>query len=55
MPDPIQLWCIPHQKIPIAGDRRRLSRAVLASRFARGEIDETEYHQRLDVLQRTAY
>ncbi|MGZ8801551.1 MAG: SHOCT domain-containing protein [Mycobacterium sp.] len=28
---------------------------ILASRFARGEIDETEYHQRLDVLRRTAH
>lgn len=27
---------------------------ILASRFVRGEIDETEYHQRLDVLRRTA-
>ncbi|HYJ55121.1 MAG TPA: hypothetical protein VEX40_06305 [Mycobacterium sp.] len=28
---------------------------ILASRFACGEIDETEYHQRLDVLRRTAH
>ena len=28
---------------------------ILASRFAHGEIDETEYHQRLDVLRRTAH
>jgi len=28
---------------------------ILASRFARGEIDETEYHQRLAVLRRTAH
>ena len=28
---------------------------ILASRFARGEIDETEYQQRLDVLRRTAH
>jgi putative membrane protein len=28
---------------------------ILATRFARGEIDETEYQQRLDVLRRTAH
>lgn len=27
---------------------------MLAARFARGEIDETEYRQRLDVLRATA-
>ena len=36
------------------GDRSTTSRPapeqVLAERFARGEIDEQEYHQRLDVL-----
>lgn len=28
---------------------------ILASRFASGEIDETEYRQRLDVLRRAAH
>ncbi|MGH8868626.1 MAG: SHOCT domain-containing protein [Actinomycetes bacterium] len=30
----------------------RSGQDVLAARFARGEIDETEYAQRLDVLRR---
>ncbi|WP_137144726.1 SHOCT domain-containing protein [Mycolicibacterium sp. CR10] len=28
---------------------------ILATRFARGDIGETEYQQRLDVLRRTAH
>ena len=32
------------------GTGRAAPEDVLADRFARGEIDETEYHQRLDAL-----
>ncbi|MCW1958333.1 MAG: SHOCT domain-containing protein [Mycobacterium sp.] len=28
---------------------------ILAARFARGEIDDAEYHQRLDMLRLTAH
>ena len=31
----------------VAGDR---ARAILAERFARGELDTEEYHERLDAL-----
>jgi putative membrane protein len=33
-----------------AGSPSRRAEAVLAERFARGEIDEAEYHARLDAL-----
>lgn len=40
-----------------SGNRSTTSRdtpeQVLAERFARGEIDEQEYHQHLDALHRT--
>jgi putative membrane protein len=41
-------------RYPANGDRwvaaRPTAEQVLAERFARGEIDEHEYHQRLDAL-----
>jgi len=41
-------------RYPARGDRsvaaRPTAEQVLAERFARGEIDEHEYHQRLDTL-----
>ena len=37
---------------PLGGDRRQAER-ILAERFARGEIDEDEYRQRLETLRTT--
>lgn len=39
---------------PPAPPHRESPEQVLAARFARGEIDEGEYHQRLGVLRSTA-
>lgn len=36
------------------GDARMSSRAILEERFARGEIDEAEFTERLEVLSRAA-
>jgi len=35
---------------PVASPREDTSAAILAERFARGEIDETEYERRRQVL-----
>ena len=37
----------PSQPPVVSGDR---ARAILAERFARGELDTAEYHERLDAL-----
>jgi putative membrane protein len=50
----IILGAIALSRYLIRGERPTTARLtpeqVLAERFARGEIDEQEYHQRLDVL-----
>ena len=41
---------VPAPSVPVEPPER-----VLATRFARGEIDETEYRSRLEVLRATAH
>ncbi|MFI6685692.1 SHOCT domain-containing protein [Streptomyces sp. NPDC050485] len=40
----------PHKPGPSGGPPRLPAEQILAERYARGEIDEDEYHRRLNVL-----
>ncbi|GAA2003384.1 SHOCT domain-containing protein [Catenulispora subtropica] len=44
-----RLWTADRRRTPVPAEDRAAER-VLAERFARGEIDETEYRSRLEVL-----
>lgn len=45
-------WISP-ARVPVAADPPRSAEQILAERFARGEIDETEYQSRLAALRDT--
>lgn len=47
-------FCVRSRRHRRASYPRRSGESVLAERFARGEIDEQEYRDRLDVLRRIA-